>query len=156
MISLAAVWYLQDLLQVMFSGKFLVPDLFFLFVVFRIAVMTGNVSSVVWPAFLGGLVWDLRWTALPGLTAAAYAFSATVCVLAWNHIPDSGRTPRLFLILAICGHLFIGIVRFLAWGNGRSDLFGIFAVQQIAALPIVLVALLAVSARSAAGPDVKR
>lgn len=155
MIPLAAVWYLQDLLQVTFSGRFLVPDIFFLFVIFRIAVVTRDVPAVVWPAFLGGLVWDLRWTALPGLTAAAYAFSAAACVLVWNHIPDSGRTPRLFLTLAICGHLFIGLARFLAWGESRSDLFGVFALQQIAALPVILAVLLVVSARLA-GSDVKR
>ena len=155
MIPLAAVWYLQDLLQVAFSGRFLVPDLFFLFVVFRLAVVTRDVPAVVWPAFFGGLLWDLRWTALPGLTALAYAFSAAVCALVWNHIPDSGRTPRLFLILAVCGHLFIGIARFMAWSESRSDLLGFFALQQIVALPVVLIAFMAVSTRSA-GSDVKR
>ncbi|MDO9508148.1 MAG: hypothetical protein Q7I97_02195 [Thermovirgaceae bacterium] len=155
MISLAAVWYLQDLLQVMFSGRFLVPDLFFLFLVFRLAVVSRDVPAIVWPAFLGGLLWDFRWTALPGLTATAYAVAAAACALIWNHIPDSGRTPRLFWVLALCGHLLTGFARFMAWGDGRSALFGVFAVQQVAAVPLLLIAVLVVSARSA-GPDVKR
>jgi hypothetical protein len=155
MVALAVVWYLQDLLQVLFSGRFLVPDLFFIFLVFRLAAVSRDVPSTVWPAFLGGLLWDLRWTALPGLTAGSYAFAAASCALAWNHIPDSGRTPKLFLVLAVSGHLFIGIAKFMAWGDSRSALLGIFAVQQMAALPLVLTALLAVSARSA-GNNVKR
>lgn len=154
MLSTAAVWYLQDLCQVMFSGRFLVPDIFFIFLVFRVATVSRNVPSAVWPAFLGGLLWDLRWTALPGLTATTYAISVAACAMVWNHIPESGRNPRLFALLAFCGHLFIGVVRFMAWGDGRSALYGVFAVQQFASLPLLLVAFLVASARLA-GSDVK-
>ena len=86
MILLAGLWLLQDLMQVLFLGFFVVPDLFFLGVLQR-ALREEDARDLlprwVWFAFLGGLLWDLRWTSVPGITAAIQAGALTVVSALW-------------------------------------------------------------------------
>ncbi len=154
MVSIAAVWFLQDLLQVLVSGRFLVPDIFLLYVLFRMTRSSGDVPSIVWAAFAGGLLWDLRWTALPGLTASLYSFFSAVCMVVWNHIPGSGRNASLFLILAISSQVMTSLVRFLTWGSSREALAGVLVIQLLSSIPFLVIAALAVSS-GAEDDDVK-
>ncbi len=155
MASLAAVWFLQDILQVLLSGRFLAPDIFLLYILFRMARTSGDVPSIVWGAFAGGLLWDLRWTTLPGLTASLYSLFAAACMVVWNHIPGSGRNPTLFLLLALSSQAITGLVRFLTWGSSRDVLAGVFVVQLLSSIPFLVLAALAVSS-GAEETDVKR
>ena len=66
---LLGLWLLQDVLQALFLGFFLVPDLFFLGVLqraLREEDLRDRLPRWVWAAFLGGLLWDLRWASVPG------------------------------------------------------------------------------------------
>ena len=146
MVPVIFSWYVQDLFQVLLSGKFLVPDIFLVFLIYRMTREPKDVLSVVWPAFVGGFLWDLRWTALPGLTAAIYSLIAGVCVVVWNQVPDSGRNARLFLVLALSAQILAGLVRFISWGSSRGALVEALAFQQFSALPVVIVAALMVAA----------
>ena len=146
MIPVIFSWYVQDLFQVLLSGKFLVPDLFLVFLIYRMTGDPKDVHSVVWPAFVGGFLWDLRWTALPGFTAAVYSLLAGVCVVVWNQVPDSGRNARLFLVLVLSAQVLAGLVRFISWGSSRGALVGALTFQQFSALPVVIVAALMVAA----------
>jgi len=96
MMPLIGLWYLQDLFQALLSERFLAPDLFLVFLIYRVTKNPREASPVIWPALVGGLFWDLRWTSLPGFTGAVYAFLAALCVVAWNHIPYPGGTPVFF------------------------------------------------------------
>jgi len=96
MMPLIGLWYLQDLFQALLSERFLAPDLFLVFLIYRVTKNPREASPVIWPALVGGLFWDLRWTSLPGFTGAVYAFLAALCVVAWNHIPYPGRNAGLF------------------------------------------------------------
>jgi hypothetical protein len=155
MILPIVTWYFQDLLQVLFPGSLVVPDMFFIVLAYRVASPARDVHEIIWPAFAGGLLWDLRWTALPGMTAAIYAFSLTLCIIAWNRIPDSGRNPRLFFLIAAGGHILIGIIRIIATGENAGSFAGSLAVQQVIALPLLLVAAMILSSRMT-DSDVRR
>jgi len=155
MILPVAGLYFQDLLQVLFPGSIVIPDIFFMILAYRVASPSREVHEIIWPAFAGGLFWDLRWTALPGMTAAIYAFSLTLCILAWNSIPDSGRNPRLFFFIAAGGHILIGVARMITTGQNAGSFAGSLAIQQIIALPLLLVAAMILSYRTT-DSDVRR
>lgn len=155
MILPVVAWYFQDLLQVLFPGSLVVPDIFFMVLVYRVAFPARGVHEIIWPAFAGGMLWDLRWTALPGMTAAIYAFSLTLCVLGWNRIPDSGRNPRLFFLIAAVGHILIGIARLIATGENAGSFAVSLAIQQVIALPLLLVAAMILYSRMT-DSDVRR
>jgi uncharacterized membrane protein YhaH (DUF805 family) len=89
------------------------------------------------------------------MTAAIYAFSLTLCVLGWNRIPDSGRNPRLFFLIAAVGHILIGIARLIATGENAGSFAVSLAIQQVIALPLLLVAAMILSSRMT-DSDVRR
>ena len=141
MILLAGLWLLQDLMQVLFLGFFVVPDLFFLGVLQR-ALREEDARDLlprwVWFAFFGGLLWDLRWTSVPGITAAIQAGALTVASALWYRTPMAGRTPLLWILMAGIAHLGLGAARFLLWGDRSAAAFRLLAIQQLTALPLVL------------------
>jgi len=146
MMPLIGLWYLQDLFQALLSERFLAPDLFLVFLIYRVTKNPREASPVIWPALVGGLLWDLRWTSLPGFTGAVYAFLAALCVVAWNHIPYPGRNAGLFFLLAFSTQFFASLVRFIFWGGFRGSLTGALVFQLCSAVPVIIAAALAVAA----------
>jgi cell shape-determining protein MreD len=146
MMSLVALWYIQDLFQALLSERFLVPDLFLVFLIYRMTKNPKEASSVIWPAFVGGLFWDLRWTALPGFTAAVYSLIAALCVVAWNRIPYPGRNAGLFSLMLFAAQASASLARFVFWGGFRGSLTEAFVFQLCAAVPVIIVAALTVAA----------
>ena len=147
MISLVALWYIQDLFQALLTERFLVPDLFLIFLICRMTKDPREASSVIWPAFVGGLFWDLRWTALPGFTAAAYSLVAVLCIVAWNRIPYPGRNAGLFSLMLLAAQAFVSLARFVSWGGFQGSLTEAFVFQLCAAVPVIIVMALTVAAR---------
>ena len=80
MTLLFVVWLLQDFAQLLLMGICIVPDVFLMTALFM-ALLPGvsgeRQTKLVWAAFAGGLLWDLRWTNLPGLSAASSALYAS-------------------------------------------------------------------------------
>ncbi|HON34486.1 MAG TPA: rod shape-determining protein MreD [Synergistales bacterium] len=146
MMNLIALWYLQDLSQVLLSERFLAPDLFLFFLFYRVTKNPREASSVIWVALVAGLLWDFRWTALPGFTATAYASLAALFFIIWNHVPYSGRNAVLFSLLALAAQFFASLARFLFWGGFRGFLTGALAFQLFSAVPVIIAAALAAAA----------
>ena len=96
MILLSLIWLLQDFAQLLLMGICMIPDVFLLTILF-IALLPEKSkeeqSKLVWIAFFGGLLWDLRWTNLPGLTSAISGGVIGLACFIWQKLPAIGRTP---------------------------------------------------------------
>jgi hypothetical protein len=119
---MGALWFsllARDLLQVAFSGTALVPDLTVFAIVWLAVFRCEDATPLFIPSFLAGLFWDLRWTALPGMTSAAYALTVAASAWVWYHIPPSRRgSPVLFFIWAVAAHAFSSLLPVFFTGKG--------------------------------------
>jgi hypothetical protein len=146
---LSLVWLSQDVLQVLAMGFFLIPDLFLLGLLAGIALFPPRGSggaALIWSAFGGGLLWDLRWTSLPGLTASTDAAAVALVLWIWGRTPPSGRNAWLFSLLALGAHFCVGAIRFAASADTPAAL-RMALVQQLTAVPIVALLALLVAIR---------
>ncbi|GAB1485541.1 hypothetical protein MASR2M79_05880 [Aminivibrio sp.] len=89
-------WYAQDFLQVLGTGTALVPEVFLLTLVVLSVFRPEKGPEILWAAFFGGVLWDLRWVGFPGITSLLYGITLTAVQLFWNSLPVSGRTVPLF------------------------------------------------------------
>jgi len=138
----AVIWLVQDFMQVFSMGICIVPDIF-LFSVLLLALTpgsgTGRQSALIWAAFAGGLLWDLRWTNLPGLTAAINGAAVAAACHIWHKVPAQARTVTLFVIISGCAHLLSGIIHFCFWTIPSQAAIRQLAVQQLLAVPALIV-----------------
>ena len=97
MTLLFVVWLLQDFAQLLLMGICIVPDVFLMTALFM-ALLPGvsgeRQTKLVWAAFAGGLLWDLRWTNLPGLSAAIGGGVLGLICFLWYKTPAQGRGTR--------------------------------------------------------------
>lgn len=142
---LVLLWLIQDMLQVLFMGFFLVPDLFFIGLL-KVSIRDEQFKFQwpVWVALLGGVLWDLRWTSVVGLTGAMQALVLTMAMAVWNRTPSPGRSPLLWVVLACSSQLALGVVRLFLWGDSSLAALRMLLIQQLTALPMVLIYALAV------------
>jgi uncharacterized membrane protein len=134
------IWYLQDILQVAVMGIFIVPDVFLLSILVAAMSRGGKEgqAKLIWGAFLGGLLWDLRWTNLPGLTAALNgAITAAVAVL-WYKAPVQGRSVTLCAVFLAAAQACSGIVHYLFWNLNTQAAMRQFMVQQLLSVPLLV------------------
>jgi hypothetical protein len=156
MIPAAIVWLLQDLLQVLAMGFMLVPEFFLLVVAYMIVsepLTYRRVSRWIWFAFAGGMLWDLRWAAVPGMSALINVMCVVFVYWIWDRTPLSGRSAFLFASLAGGVHFMSGIAHYLAWAVPSQAAIRMFIVQQLLTVP-VLIALCAIYAFKAGGTHV--
>ncbi len=144
-------WYLQDLLQVLGGSPFPVPEAFFLAVLSMFVAWEGSPSQALWIAFAGGFLWDLRWTGLPGFTAALWAVVMGAVTIFWQLIPVQGRHGALFLFLAAGSHAVLGGCRGLLYALSGFSIWHEILWQQIFGLPLVGIAALWVIHRQEPG-----
>lgn len=142
MTLLVLIWFVQDLLQVFGLGFLLVPHLFYLTLLY-IAICRRQegygAGLFIWVAFLGGLLWDFRWTSLPGFSATSFAVGIAFSSAIWERVPSTGRSALLLAFLAMGTHLAMGFVSLLAWGESSNmTVFRLLAIQQLLAVPVVL------------------
>jgi cell shape-determining protein MreD len=139
---MGAIWFsllARDLLQVAFSGTALVPDLTVFAIVWLSVFRCEDATPLFIPAFLAGLFWDLRWTALPGMTAAAYSLTVAASAWAWFHLSTARRgNPVLFFLWAVAAHAFSTLLPALFSGKGLG-LSPSLATQQGMAVACALV-----------------
>lgn len=138
---LLVVWLLQDCFQLLFMGICVVPDVYLLSVLFMTllpGVSRERQTKLVWAAFIGGLLWDLRWTNLPGLTASiSGGVIGLVCFL-WYKTPIQGRTTGTFAVLAVFCELLYSVVHFSFWTIPSQTAVRQFLVQQFIAVPVIV------------------
>ncbi len=118
MIYLIAIWLLQDFVQVFLMGFFIVPNIYLmLLLMMSLLPATRKEKQIIliWAAFAGGLIWDFRWTNLPGLTAALNAGLVAASCWVWQKIPAQGRTVVFFTFILIASILISGFAHFALW-----------------------------------------
>lgn len=139
---LIPIFFLQDFLQVLVMGLFLVPDIFLLCVIL-LALLKSEKSNrligLIWIAFACGLLWDLRWTNLPGLTAAFNGAAVAACAFLWYKTPSQGRSTALFAVLAFMTQVLSGVIHYIFWNVASQAAFRQFIVQQVLSVPVLVI-----------------
>lgn len=142
MIAPVLVWLAQDMSQVLGMGFLLVPEIFLLLLLFRSTIATAHgqdVTQHIWGVFLGGLIWDFRWTGLPGLSAVLNTIALLLVVWLWRRTPPAGRTGRWFVILTILAHFFVGVAHYFTWKIPSDTALRLFLIQQLLMFPVLAV-----------------
>lgn len=141
MTLLFVVWLLQDFAQLLLMGICVVPDIFLLTALFM-SLLPGvsgeRQTKLVWAAFLGGLIWDLRWTNVPGLSGALGGGLLGLACYFWYKTPVQGRTAGAFTLFAALAHLLYSIIHFLFWTMQSAVALRLLAVQQLMAVPVII------------------
>ena len=139
---LAMLWFLQDFVQVFLMGFFIVPNIYLMtLLLMALLPATGKERQImiIWAAFVGGLIWDFRWTNLPRLTAAHNAGLVAASCWAWQKIPAQGRTPIFFAVIVLAAMLFSGSVHFALWTVSSQVALRQFFVQQLLGVPLAII-----------------
>ncbi|MDR1965588.1 MAG: hypothetical protein LBQ36_02655 [Synergistaceae bacterium] len=140
MIASAAVWLLQNFLQVLAMGFMLVPEIFLLVVSYEIVsgpLRAERVSMWLWFAFAGGILWDLRWATSPGMSGLINVGVVMAIYLIWKRTPIAGRSVFLFAVLAGVAHFLSGIAHYLAWATPSHIAVRMFLIQQLLSVPVL-------------------
>ena len=123
-------------------GICIVPDVFLMTALFM-ALLPGvsgeRQTKLVWAAFVGGLLWDLRWTNLPGLSAAIGGGVLGLICFLWYKTPAQGRTAGTFTVFAVLTHLLYSVIHFFFWTMPSGSAVRQLAVQQLMAVPVIAV-----------------
>jgi len=138
LIYLAVVWLLQDLLQLLTMGIIMIPELFLLSVAYGVvsgSLRPGRICVLIWIAFAGGIIWDLRWVTFPGMSGLVNSLSVLAVYTVWNRTPVTGRSVFIFGLLAAGAHFLSGVVRYLAWATPGESALRLFLIQQFLGAP---------------------
>lgn len=139
MIPAVLSWYLQDMVQVLMEGWGHAPDLFLFYLIFRCARAPEEETTLIWTAFLGGLLWDFRWSGLFGLNAGIFGGILALVSVLWKWIPFTGRSCWILAAFMAGSHAVLLIARTLFFGVGSKEAAFAFAVQLITAVPVILI-----------------
>jgi rod shape-determining protein MreD len=133
-------WLLQDFLTVLTFGTMQMPEIFLLCLVYRFLTQDWEVNvSLIWAAFFGGLLWDLRWVGVPGFFALSYVGVVMLVLWVWNTLPASGRTPFIIFLLFWTAQAIPAVFSTLLLGRDVSPAkWTLFAAQQGCAVPVAL------------------
>lgn len=141
MIIAAVVWLLQDLLQVLAMGFMLVPEFFLLVVAYKVIsgpLTNRRISWWIWFAFGGGMLWDLRWATVPGMSALLNLTGVAFVYWSWDRTPLGGRNAFLFAALVGGIHFMSGVAHYLAWAVPSQAAIRMFLVQQLLTIPVLI------------------
>lgn len=131
------LWYLQDVIQIFGEGYLFAPELFLGAVLLLMSSEEYDHPGLIWFSFLGGVIWDARWTGFIGMTAGIYAMLATFFSFLWSSMPDTGRNKLLLFTFLGGAHLGVGIARCLLEMSLQDGVWLFFVRQQILGLPIM-------------------
>jgi rod shape-determining protein MreD len=133
-------WLLQDLLQVLVHGWIFVPDVFLMALLFALPLKNHEEGLLLWIGFFGGILWDLRWSGVIGLTAGVYLLALMGMKGIWELVPPSAKGFSMVLGLVLGFHFMVGLLRLLFFGGQGETLFVQFAGQQLGGALVVLLA----------------
>ncbi len=140
MMGFVLLWLLQDLLTVFLGGTMQVPEFFLLGVVFTLLTEEDEDHLWgIWSAFAGGLLWDLRWVGIPGFFTLGYVVVVMLVLWLWRAIPTQGRTLGMVFVLLEASQMLPTLLPLLILGGETGS--GFFLLQQIYALPALLLCL---------------
>ena len=138
MIQVVLFWFLQDVLQVLMEGWAYVPDIFLFYLMFRSARNAEAEISLIWTAFLGGLLWDFRWSGLFGLSAGIYGGIIGLMCILWKRVPFTGRSHWMLAGFLAAAHGMLSLSRVFFFGVASKEVAFAFAVQLITVFPVIL------------------
>lgn len=128
----------RDLLQVAFSGTALVPDLTLFSLIWLSVVRCEEPEPLFLHAFGAGLLWDLRWTGVPGMTSASYALTVAMTAWVWSSLPPGRRAnPVLFFFWSSAAHVLTSVFPAIFTSKGLG-LSSSLATQQGMAIACLL------------------
>jgi len=132
-------WYAQDLLQVLMEGWAFAPDLFLFYLLFRCSKRPEEETTWIWTAFLGGILWDFRWSGLLGLNAALFGGLLALFSIFWKRIPFTGRShwSLMGVLAAVYGVLVLS--RIIFYGIASREVAFAFAVQVMTVVPVIFI-----------------
>lgn len=121
-------------------GWIFVPDVFLVALLFAVTLKGRKESLLLWIGFLGGILWDFRWSGLIGLTAGLYVMALIGMKGIWDLVPPSARGLRMAIGLILGFHFMVGSLRLLFFGGQSGALFAQFVGQQLGGALVVLLA----------------
>lgn len=139
---LALLWLLQDLVQTFTIGLSLVPDIFMISIIYAALVDSGDREKqvkLIWMAFIGGILWDLRWTNLPGLTAAINGGMVAISCFIWEKLPAQGRSASTFTLLLISTQILSRLINIAFWTIPTQVAVRQITVQILLSIPIIVI-----------------
>jgi uncharacterized membrane protein len=134
------VWLLQDFLQVLVTRLILAPEIFLLAALYKL--ISGpqsprRAAKWIWFVFFGGVLWDLRWASVPGMSGLLNVAALASVYWIWDRTPTAGRSALLFAAIAGGAHLFSGVIHYLAWALPGQAAMRTFAIQQLLMIPVL-------------------
>jgi len=131
------LWYLQDVLQIFGEDYLFAPELFLGAVFLLMSSGKYDHPGLIWLSFLGGVLWDARWTGLIGMTAGTYSVLATFFSFFWSSMPDTGRNKLTFFTFLLGCHIIIGVIRSVLVLPFQDATWMFFLRQQALGLPLI-------------------
>ena len=131
-------WLIQNLLTVSMYGTVRMPEIFLLCLVYQLLTGERDVYVyVIWFAFFGGLLWDLRWEGGIPFFTLCYVAVVMGVIWVWNTLPSQGRTAIIIFFLFWAAQLLPAVLSVLILERGTGNLnWMLFAVQQGSAVPV--------------------
>ncbi|NLX75236.1 MAG: hypothetical protein GXZ13_05330 [Synergistaceae bacterium] len=136
------IWLIQNLLQTFAIGLCLVPDFFLMSIIYAALIEESNREKhikLIWVAFIGGIFWDLRWTNLPGLTAAINGAMVAFSSFFWSKMPAQGRSPVTFSILLAATQIISRLINVLFWTVPSQVAIRQIIVQSLLTIPVIVI-----------------
>lgn len=133
-------WYLQDLIQLALSSALLAPEIFMIALNFCTIRKEKNSSFDAVCAVIGGLLYDLRWTAVPGLSGAIYVLDVWAMRFIWFRLPKDGRGPGIFTVFNALFCAGACLIRLACWslGSSHASLMLVGMVQMALTVPVIM------------------
>ena len=140
---LVILWLIQDFLTV-FAGGMQIPGLFMLGVVCKLLFNESSDGNLylIWTAFAGGILWDLRWIGIPGFFTIGNVIVVLIVIQIWGAIPPQGRisgTGWLVFMLMSISQLIPPMLPVLILGGNTGWEF--FLMRQAYSLPAILITM---------------
>ena len=139
---LIGIWLLQDLLQVLLLGFCIVPNLYlvYLLTVTVLDFSDDELSSkaLLW-AFIGGVLYDLRWTNIPGASSLAWCLGLTVASVVWGYLSDGARNSVSFFWLVFVVLLFTELVHFVFFTTSSVAIFTLLLLNIVLSLLVAFI-----------------
>ncbi|MGI6443060.1 MAG: hypothetical protein ACOXZX_04415 [Synergistaceae bacterium] len=136
------IWLIQNLLQTFAIGICLVPDFFLMSIIYSALLEENNKDKqvkLIWVAFVGGIFWDLRWTNLPGLTAAINGAMVAFSCFFWSKLPAQGRSPLAFSIMLVFTQVVSRLINVLFWTVPSQVAIRQIIVQSLLTIPVIVI-----------------
>jgi hypothetical protein len=121
-------------------GIIMVPELFLLSVAYGIvsgSLRQGRICMLIWIAFAGGIIWDLRWVTFPGMSGVVNSLSVLAIYTVWNRTPVTGRSVLMFALLSGAAHFLSGAISYLTWSTPSETALRLLLIQQLLGIPVL-------------------